>query len=243
MTNKTVLILVAMKEELQDIQTEASPALYLKPFSVPVWELAKTPVRILAAQVGIGPINASSVLTTLLSECKIDAVLLLGLGGAIDDRLKIGDTCISTHVIQHDAVCSKSNGIEYMACGEAHLSLQPHQRPNIRLESSPEFSQELARYLRQHGHRVHEGTILSGSEFVGSHSKKLHLKQVFNDALMVDMEACAIAYLCNKAQIPFTIAKTVADTLSPSPSEEYLDFLKSSSKKALDIIHFWQEKI
>ncbi|WP_374000410.1 5'-methylthioadenosine nucleosidase [Bdellovibrio bacteriovorus] len=240
---KTVLILVAMKEELRDVLKEDSATvLHVKPFGTPVWEIAKGSLRILATQVGIGPINASSILTGILSELKVDSVLLLGLGGAIDARLQIGDTCVATHVVQHDAICSKDQGHEYMACGEAHLSLQPHERADIHTAAAKEASYQLIQYLQSQGHQVHEGVILSGSEFVGSLQKKLHLKTDFPNALMVDMEACSVAYLCNKAKIPFMVVKTVADTLSASPTEEYLNFLQSSRKKALDVVHFLCEK-
>lgn len=232
-----ILILTAMKEELKDVAgLPATPSLNLAPFAVPVWKLQKAESEIFIAQTGIGPINASSVLTSFLHNHSFDVVMLLGLGGAIDSNLNLGDICLATNVIQHDAVCSSDHGLEYMACGELHLSLAPEKRKALRIPACAPWNQLVLSYLQSQGHKVHQGTVLSGSEFVGGRVRKDLLKKTFSDALLVDMEACAVAYLCEKANVPFVIAKTVADTVHSKPTEEYVSFLTSSQKKTAAII-------
>lgn len=232
-----ILILTAMREELKDVAgLPATPSLSLAPFAVPVWRLQKNESEIFIAQTGIGPINSSSVLTSLLSTHQFDVVLLLGLGGAIDPTLKLGDICIATDVIQHDAVCSSDHGLEYMASGDLHLSVSAEKRKSIRIKASSSWNQKIDGLLKNGPYKIHHGTVLSGSEFVGGTVRKDLLKRTFADALLVDMEACSVAYLCEKAQVPFVIAKTVADTTHSKPTDEYVSFLTSSQKKTADII-------
>ncbi|AHZ85147.1 5'-methylthioadenosine/S-adenosylhomocysteine nucleosidase [Bdellovibrio bacteriovorus] len=232
-----ILILTAMKEELKDVAgLPATPTTSLAPFAVPVWKLQRNEAEILIAETGIGPINASSVLTSFLSNHKFDVVLLLGLGGAVDPALKLGDVCIATDVIQHDAVCSSDHGLEYMASGELHLSLPKEKRKPLKIKASTHWNQKIDSLLKNQPGTVHHGIVLSGSEFVGGTVRKSLLKRTFADALLVDMEACSVAYLCEKAQVPFVIAKTVADTTQSKPTEEYVNFLTSSQKKTADII-------
>lgn len=232
-----ILILTAMKEELKDVAgLHSTPTASLAPFATPVWKLQKNESEILIAQTGIGPINASSVLTSFLSNYKLDVVMLLGLGGAIDPELKLGDICIATDVIQHDAICSSNHGLEYMASGDLHLSLPPEKRKSLKIKASTQWNQKIDTLLKNSPYAVHHGTVLSGSEFVGGTVRKDLLKRTFADALLVDMEACSIAYLCEKSQVPFVIVKTVADTTHSKPTDEYVNFLTSSQKKTADII-------
>lgn len=193
------------------------------------------------AKTGVGPINAGAVTALLLNEVKFDSVLLLGLGGAIDQRLEVGDVCVGTHVIQHDAICSYDDRIEQMASGDLHLSLAPKDRPSIETPTDNNLNEKIGAYLKSKGFNVFTGTILSGSEFNASKIRKGSMKDKFKLGLLVEMEACGVALICKRLGVSFAVIKTVADTLSASPDKEYVDYVTSSSKKCADIFEFMKE--
>lgn len=236
---KDVLILVAMDAELsyclKNFSFEKKKMTIL---DLDVYVHSSDVKNIYLTKTGIGPINAGAVTALLFNEVKFDSVLLLGLGGAIDQGLEVGDVCIGTHVIQHDAICSYDDRIEQMASGELHLSLDPKDRPDIATATDQTLNAQLKDYLKSTGLNVFTGAILSGSEFNASKIRKTSMKEKFKDGILIEMEACGVALICKKLGVSFSIIKTVADTLTASPDKEYKDYVASSSKKCADIFEF-----
>ncbi|MNL68348.1 5'-methylthioadenosine/S-adenosylhomocysteine nucleosidase [compost metagenome] len=73
---------------------------------------------------------------------------------------------------------------------------------------------------------------------MGSLKKKNEIKKNLETVVMVDMEACSIAYICQKNHIKFTVIKTVADTVKADIAGQYKDYVQSSTKKCAEIISF-----
>ena len=239
MTNENTLILVAMDTELSYCLNNFSfekKQLTILNFDVYIHTSGNK--KIYLTKTGIGPINAGVTTALLFNEIKFQSVVLLGLGGAIDQRLKIGDICIGTHVIQHDAICSYDDRTEQMASGELHLSLDAKNRPSIETLTDSHFNQKIETYLRNKGATVFMGTALSGAEFNASKKRKALMKERFKDGLVIEMEACGVALVCKKMGVSFSVIKTIADTLSESPDKEYKDYVDSNAKKCADIFDF-----
>ncbi len=236
MKPQSILILTAIDQEYQDALGQGNfEQVAIGKTKIPVHYSSQGTKNIYFAKTGIGPINSSFVTGLLLQEFSIDHVLLLGLGGAVDSKLRVGDICIASHIIQHDAICSFDNRLEQMACGEPHLSITPSDRASIKIATSSEMNEHLAKYLVAQGFQVHSGDILSGSEFCGSHERKQILKERFKNSMMVEMEASGVAYICNKHRVPFSVIKTVSDTVAKEATTEYLDYLSSNAKKCTNI--------
>lgn len=241
---KNVLILVAMDAELSYcLETFSFEKKKMTILNLDVSVYTSENKNIYLAKTGIGPINAGAVTALLLNEVKFDSVLLLGLGGAIDPRLAVGDICIGTHVIQHDAICSYDDRIEQMASGELHLSLEPRDRASIKTLTDNVFNESVGTYLKNKGFNVFTGSILSGAEFNASKVRKESMKEKFKDGILVEMEACGVALICKRLGVSFSVIKTVADTLSVSPDKEYKDYVASSAKKCADIFDFVRGEI
>ena len=188
---------------------------------------------------GVGAVNAAVGLALLLERESLDAVVSLGVGGALDSRLSLGDVVVARHVFQHDCVLSSETGLEPMAPGHLHLSLPPEQRPSPMLACDPDLSEVLVKLFAGAAYR---GTVLSGSEFVATVARKLELAARVPDALLVEMEAAGLAQVCAQAGLPFVAVKTVADGLhSPgSTSEEYLRVLSQAAAHAARLADWLQ---
>jgi adenosylhomocysteine nucleosidase/adenosylhomocysteine/aminodeoxyfutalosine nucleosidase len=236
---KNILILTAMDQEFEDcLKKEEFSVQKVSLFEIEVFTHTFNDKKIHIAKTGVGPINASAVTAILLDSFKVDLVMLLGLGGALDRRLGLGDVCIATHIIQHDAVCTYDDKTEQMACGELHLSLSPDKRPDIKIPTNSSINEKVGLFLKNRGFNLFTGDILSGSEFNASLVKKEQMKDRFKNSVLVEMEASGVGLICKKLQVPFVVIKTVADTLTKTPDQEYKDFLLSSAKKCADVFDF-----
>lgn len=241
---KNLLVIVAMESEekalLDGMSFKTKTIGHRTLFSVKEFHLPKCNVTI--SRCGIGIANAAVLLSMIAESIPIDAIVLLGVGGALDEKLQVGDTVISRQIIQHDSISSTEDRKIFIAPGELTLSTSTEKQ----VDPVMKCDEVLIRWIREgieisHKGKFFEGTILSGSEFAANSSRKKQLKQMDSQALMVDMEAAALAQFSRKLQIPFVAAKTVADRASPdtSVSEDYSIFLSSAtahSKSVLDKI-------
>ncbi len=188
---------------------------------------------------GMGGINAGIKLALILEQFPIDQIILLGVGGALHHSLNIGDMIITDKVIQHDYFSSLASGNYLMHPGELILSAPLTTSPCPIIQStSSVYGTALINSAKQHPSiRVIEGLIASGSEFVGTEPRKNIIHQQAHQALLVDMEAAAVAVVANQYQCPFIVAKTVSDRLhsDASASIDFSAFLTTASKNAAEI--------
>lgn len=95
--------------------------------------------------------------------------------------------------------------------------------------------------------KIHHGTILSGSEFVGTAQRKNEISRIDERAYAVEMEAAGVGQIASKLKTPLMVVKTVADRLNPdnSISSDYLKFSKSAADTASTIVDLiiaeWQK--
>ena len=232
---KNLLIVVAMDVEERallkniDFVTQIlgkKTQIILKSFDLPKCKVTVT-------KSGIGLANASMHLAMIAEMIEVDAVVLLGVGGALDERLQVGDTVIAKQVIQHDSVASADSRTHLIAPGELTLSASPEEQVDPVMKTD----EILMKWLRlcvgtTYKGQVFEGTLLSGSEFAASAKRKKELRALVDDALMVDMEAAAFAQVARRLKLPFIAAKTVADRASPdhSVSKDYVSFLTAATE-------------
>lgn len=239
---KKHLVLAAMESEFSELAArQGFISRKLKHSDVTLWEKSTPQNSITLAKTGVGPICAAIALTQILADSTYDDVLMLGLGGGIDAELAVSDIVIAERIVQHDALCTFDDRTEIMACGELHLSVSEENRKSIFIPANEDLNRKFENHLKQKSFRVFRGDLLSGSEFVGSLERKNLLKARVPSAKMVDMEACSVAYICQKQGLPFAIVKTVADTLKTQSTHQYKDFLKSSALKCAELVSCLEE--
>jgi adenosylhomocysteine nucleosidase len=233
------LIIVAMDVEEQAVlarssnyqQVEISPKLKIQANASSVADR-----QILVAKSGVGLVNAALTTAFIADRRSVDIILLLGVAGALHGDLRVGDLVLADRVIQHDAVCSGPEGMELMAPGQLHVSIPKEQRPEPSLvpdEGVRQWLRDLLVGSKDHK-RVFTGTLVSGNEFVASPVRKRALAEIDKHVLAVEMEAAGVAQTARKLGIPFVVAKTIADRLSPESAiaDEYLLFMKRAAENA-----------
>ena len=196
--------------------------------------------KIIIAKAGVGTVNAALTTAFIAEKQSIDGILLLGVAGALQDFLQIGDIVLSNKILQHDCFFSGEKKREYMAPGELFVSL------NLKKRKAPEFIIDKTflnwlepLILSKVSSKVYKGTIMSGNEFVGNIRRKINLSKEDAKALAVEMEAAGVAQVATKLGIPFAVVKTIADRLYPDGAvrNDYNKFKSSAAKTAAELIN------
>ncbi|KAJ3028034.1 UNVERIFIED_CONTAM: hypothetical protein HDU68_002617 [Siphonaria sp. JEL0065] len=171
--------------------------------------------RVHVLRCGIAIINAA-LCVSLFAEKNINlaGIILLGVSGGLSPTLKAGDSVLATKVILHDRFYSRS--------------ATDHQVWYVPREADRNLAILIESYLSAPPTR---GLMLSGNEFVGYRERRVQLAREFPGALILDMEAGAVAQISSYYKIPWIVLKTVADALDLSDEKaedvtEANDFMK-----------------
>jgi len=201
---------------------------------VPVLTAEREGRTVHLVRTGVGPVRAAVQTAFLCREVRPDAVLLLGVGGALSPALEVGDLVVASGIVQHDCVLYGEAGDELMAPGALHLSLAPGERPPALLRCDPHLQAWARSAALAAGIAMHAGLVLSGNSFIASKARKRALRALHEGALLVDMEAGGIGQVLRDDGIPFVAAKTVADRLGDGGAieAEYRDFLPRAAANA-----------
>jgi len=205
-------IICAMHAELEGLRT----ALDLEVLNnTAPWPIYKAKGRdILAMVCGGGKVNAAAGLTYFLAQHPLQAVIGVGVAGAIAPDLRLGDVLISSGAIQHD--------IDVSAFG-----YEVGMVPGLRKKTFGADRELVARALAAGGIleniTAREGLILSGDKFVaGNEANKL--KELFQGDC-VDMETAAWAQVCMLFKVPWVALRSVSDKADGHAPQIFKEFL------------------
>ena len=238
---KRVLFIVAMESERdallegKKVEKRTLGRVFKHSFDI----LRDERLEVMIAQTGVGLVHTGILVSKILENRKVDAIIQLGVGGALESSLHPGDIVVSNKIIQHDSIASLDGESRLMAPGELTLSLPSDQQIDPVMRTDRVLRDWIYEVLHsKKKNRVALGSILSGSEFVANSNRKKEIKKTDSEALMVDMEAAAIAQLARKANIAFVSAKTVADRAEPeqSISADYQTFLSAANRHARTVL-------
>lgn len=232
---QNILFICALEEEKSALITcfkksvttvEVAPKL-----SITLDHLIVNNFNVYVAQSGMGNVNAAVSLALILTQIPMDQTILIGVGGALEPSLNIGDMVLSDRVVQHDYFSSLDEGNFHMYPGALITEAAQAKSHDPIIHSCPGIIP--FKNLQHDTFSVYHGLIASGSEFVGTSQRKQSIHQQ-HGALLVDMEASAIAAVSNQFDCPFIIAKTVSDKLNSDGSiaTDFSNFLSNAARNA-----------
>lgn len=235
---QSCLILVAMDVEEQAMlpffPSQKLIEIHLK-LNIFVREFCAGPHKIYLANAGIGSVNSGVATALITQRYPVEAILLLGVAGALHKELGIGDWMVASQILQHDSLWSTATIDELMPPGQLHISLPAEQRQSPVFTADPQLYQWIGQVLKLSPDKNYKtGTLLSGSEFVGRLSRKETLVARHPRALAVEMEAAGVALIAQKLQIPFLAAKTISDRYQAvhCTTDDYLLFKQKAAEHA-----------
>lgn len=177
---------------------------------------------------GIGKVNAALCAQILASEFGVTHMINTGVSGAVKDFLEVGDIVISTDLKEHDFDVTGFGGFAY---GEIP-----------RMATSTFVADEMLRQLALAAtkknvtdHKVYEGRIVSGDQFVASVEKKDFLLSEF-DATTTEMEGAAIGHACYLNNIPFVIIRAMSDKADGSAHVNFETFSQQAAINSSNIV-------
>lgn len=232
----SILFICALTEEKKSLVENLSPLikrhLINNTLNLQVEQYREGSLDVFVSQSGMGNVNAGVKLALILEKISIDQIILIGVGGALHSDLKIGDMVISDSVIQHDYYSSLESGNYLMKPGD--LILDPKQAEHYNPQLQSKLSPLQLTPLHHPSIHITAGITASGSEFVGTAPRKQAIHKQCQGALIVDMEASAIAVIANQYNIAFLITKTVSDELRSdgSISHDFSSFLINASRNS-----------
>jgi adenosylhomocysteine nucleosidase len=188
--------------------------------------------NVVVVRSGIGKVNAAICAQVLVDMYAVDCIINVGVAGALDKSLTIGDIVISSDAVQHDFDTS-ALGDEPGVISRMDISVFPADEGLVNLAKDT---------VESLGYPVYVGRVASGDQFVSSDEVKARIKKMFN-ASCCEMEGAAVAHAAYLNKIPFVVIRAISDNADDSGDVDYDRFFRESALKAASIIKKMIEKI
>lgn len=180
-----------------------------------------------AVKCGVGKVNSAICTQTLILIYKPNFILNIGVAGAIKENVNISDVIIGENVIQHDFDVSAFPGRQKgEICG---INL-------VKIPCSKWLTQKIIKSTNKiKDISIHQGTILTGDQFINSSEKLFELRKTF-DGIACEMEAGSIGHVCYYNDVDFAIIRSISDRADKKSPVDFESFIKTSSRNSAAIL-------
>ncbi len=175
---------------------------------------------------GPGKINAALCAQSMILHYQPQWILNLGVAGAGDSDVSIGDMVIATAAVQHDCdtspigdpvgLVSKLNLIE-LPC-DADLRARLVQAASTLKDA-----------------RVHEGIIATGDQFISNGDVRQRIHALFG-AKAVEMEGGAVAHACYMHGVPCGVLRSISDKANGESEMDYPTFVQLAASHSTQVV-------
>ncbi len=184
-------------------------------------------VPVLIAACGIGKVNAAA-LTQALLGAGAAAVLFTGVAGGVDPGLRVGDLVVARDAVQHDVDVTPLGYDEGQVPGEPPVwAAEPGLRDLV--------ADAAAEVAAVEGVRLVVGRVASGDAFVADPVRVADLRRRFA-ASCAEMEGAAVAQVCARWGVPWSIVRSVSDTADNDASVDFLAFTEVAARRAVAVV-------
>ena len=222
---KTIGIIGAMEEEIENIKPYIDIISTKNIVGVDFYMGKMGGNNVVLVRSGIGKVNAAVCSQVLIDLYAVDYIINVGVAGAINKDLKIGDVVIATDTMHHDMDTTYfGDDIGIIPRMEESAFKADNELIEIALKSS---------YDVLENNNVVTGRIVSGDQFLCDIEKKNKIWSHFK-ASCVDMESAAIGQACYLNKIPFCIIRSISD--NSDEDNQYENFFRDSAIKASNIL-------
>ncbi|MBQ8013094.1 MAG: 5'-methylthioadenosine/adenosylhomocysteine nucleosidase [Treponema sp.] len=176
-------------------------------------------VDVVLSRSGVGKVNAALCAQRLVLQFGCTNVINTGIAGAMAHGLGVMDFVVSTDALYHDM---DATGFGYKKGQVPQMDIFSFEADKNMIDAakkafaSSEFSQ---------GHKMIEGRVATGDQFISEKDIKARIAEEFNPAC-VEMEGAAIAHACCLNKVPFVILRCMSDMADDLSSNGY-DFNES----------------
>lgn len=175
---------------------------------------------------GPGKVNAALCAQSMMLHYQPEWVLNLGVAGAGEEGVTIGDMVIATAAVQHDmdtspigdpvGMVSKINLVE-IPCDAAL-----RERLVAAAQGVP-------------GVRVHTGIIATGDQFINRGDTRARIHALFG-AKAVEMEGAAVAQACYMHGVPCGVLRSISDGANGQSEMDYPTFTSLAASHSQQVV-------
>jgi adenosylhomocysteine nucleosidase len=186
-------------------------------------KIGKSPVVICVS--GLGKVAAATACQVMIEKFKVRKVVFIGVAGALNPDLDIGDFVVSKDCMQHDVDMSA-------------LGLKPGQFLYAKQAIYPadkKLANKALAALKAAGFRATIGRVLSGDQFVSDRGKSEQLRKDLGGDC-IEMEGAAAAYVCTAGKVPFVVLREISDRADHAAKIDWEFFSKKAAQDAYDVI-------
>lgn len=224
---KRIGIIVAMQEELEEIKEYVEDINEKEIRHITFIEGKVEEKNVVLVQCGIGKVNAAMVTQALIDSYNIEYIVNIGVAGALNPMLNIGDVVIADKLIQHDFDITAFGHSKGYITGVGDF-IQTDENLRNKLE-------KLNHNNKDNDYKIKLGIIASGDIFCTDIEMKNKIYSKF-DADCVEMEGAAIAQVCYLNEIPFVVMRSISDSPNGKNAITFDKFLKIASKRIANLL-------
>ena len=215
-------IIGAMDEEVIIIKEKMVNVVTTKIAGCEFYEGELNNKQIILTKSGIGKVAAAVATTLLINNFEIDQVINTGSAGGYDPALNVGDIVISNEVRFHD-VDVTAFGYEIGQMAQQPAAFQADEKL---IELAQQASTQLSEL------KVISGLICTGDIFMADPIKAEIARSNFPTMAACEMEAAAIAQVCQQFSVPFVIIRSLSDIAGKKSDLSFEEFLPTAAKNA-----------
>lgn len=180
-------------------------------------------LEVVALYCGVCKVNSAIATQILIDRFKVTHIIVTGVAGAIDNRLRIGDTIISTEVSYHD--------VEDEILTEYHPWME-----SIYFKADSELTRISRTVIEENtfSQSVYFGKIVTGESFITKKGRERIIDKY--NPLCVDMETASIAHVCYVNKTPFLAIRSITDTENECGVENFEVNCVSASDNSINIL-------
>ena len=175
---------------------------------------------------GPGKVNAALCAQSMILKYHPAWVLNLGVAGAGEEGVSIGDMVIATCAVQHDMDTSPiGDPVGFVSkVGLVELPCDAALREKLvrAAESLPDM-------------RVHQGVIATGDQFIADGETRKRIHDRFQ-AKAVEMEGGAVAHACYMHGVPCGVIRSISDQANGTSTMDYPTFVKLAAAHSAAVV-------
>ncbi len=186
-----------------------------------------------------GKVASAMTATTLINHYKIDRLIFLGVAGAIQDELNIGDVVIARKLYQHDMDARPLFSKHEIPLTDTVFFVADEQLSSWAEQAAKDFchqgfktaiSNEARQEFSLTAPACYSGIIASGDAFVSNIAQKDAIIADMPEVLAVEMEGAAVAQVCYEHNIPFSVIRIISDRADHSAPVDFPKFVAQVAK-------------
>ncbi|WP_343591437.1 5'-methylthioadenosine/adenosylhomocysteine nucleosidase [Paracidovorax wautersii] len=190
--------------------------------------------EVVCALSGIGKVAAATTTAALVERFGVRAVVFTGVAGGLGPGVNVGDVVVARQFLQHDMDASPIfPRWELPGYGRCALASDGAMTDALAGAAAGAVQAGMAEAFASAC--VHQGLIVSGDQFVGSHQASDRLRGELQAAghspLAVEMEGAAVAQVCLDYGVPFAAMRTISDRADDSAHVDFSLFVRTVASR------------